>query len=641
MNAHPRIVAFGILLSLSIPRIALAQRELHWDRLDVDARLDATGTLQVTETQAMVFTGDWNGGERTFNIRPQQKLSFIRISRGYGNGLRDLTEDRRLLSVDAYTWADARTLRWRSRLPTDPPFAHTAITYVLQYQLSGILVKDGDRYLLDHDFAFPDRNGTIDSFVLRLTLDPAWRPLSEVRQVYMASGLAPGHRFVLTIPLDYTGTGQPVVREGPSLAAIAIAVSIVLGLTALAVLAFFAQEESYGRFAPVKTDQIDDTWIAEHILKYPAEVVGAAWDDSIGTPEVVALMARMVSEGTLESEVADQGGGKSSMTLRLKVDRSTLEGHERTLVEALFFDRRSETSTEDVRAHYRDKGFNPAQAIRSELDTRVRHLLEAAGDAPSPIGAVDLVWFLACAGLLWGAWYRGDTGGAVALFVGVGALIVAGVARVAGVMFRMRMDWGRRAALLCLLPALTVAAATAAFLWWYVGKGAIDLPPLMLAAIVALSLWVTYFSIEGMKSRLNRAGIAFRKTLTAGREFFSSELRRPQPRLRDEWYPWVLAFGLGKQSDAWSTQRASTTVPDRTRFEPEHSSGYRPSPSRDGWTGFGGGRSGGGGGGAAWSVAAAGMAAPVSAPRSNDSDSSSGGSSNSSGSSGGGGGGGW
>jgi len=639
MNAHRRIAAFCVLLSLSIPRLALAQRELHWDRLDVDARLDAAGRLQVTETQAMVFTGDWNGGERKFNIRARQKLSFVLLSRVYGGELRALNEARRLLSVDDYTWTDARTLRWRSRLPTDPLFAHTPITYVLRYQLSGILVANGDRYLLDHDFAFPDRTGTIDSFVLRLTLDPAWQPLSEVRKVYMASGLAQGHSFVLTIPLRYTGVGQPVAREGPSLPAIAIAISIVLGVTALAVLAFFAREESYGRFAPVTTDQIDGTWISEHILKHPAEVVGAAWDDSIGTPEVVALMARMVSEGKLESDVTGQGGGKGSMTLRLKADRSTLEGHERTLVEALFFDRRTETSTKEVKAHYSDTGFDPAAAIRSELDTQVRLLLEA-GDAPRPNRLVGLAWFLACAGMLLGAWYLGDAEGAVALFVGVGALVAAGVARAAGVIFRTRMDWGRRAALLCLLPALTVAAATAAFLWLWVAKGAIDLHPLMLVAIVALSLWVTYSSITGLKSRGSRAAVAFRKKLTTGRKFFSSELRRPQPALRDEWYPWVLAFGLGEQADAWSAQRVSTTVPDRTRFQREPSSGDASSSSRDGWTGFGGGRSGGGGGGAAWSVAAASMAAPVPAPSSN-SDTSSGGSSDSGGSSGGGGGGGW
>src|SRR5262249_4333909 len=281
-------LTLSVLLTVFTPGTAFAQRELHWDRLDVEARLDAAGRLHVTETQSIVFAGDWNGGERTFNLRPRQILSFTRISRVAAGGLVDLKENRTLSRVDNYAWTDARTLRWRSRLPTDPPFARTAITYVLRYQLSGILVRNGDEYRLDHDFAFPDRAGTIDRFNLRLTLDSAWRPLTGIQDVYATSGLEPRRGFVLTIPLRFTGVGQPEAQEGVSPRVIAIAVAVVLGVTALAVLAFFVREESHGRFVPVTTDYIDEGWIAEHVMKYPAEVVGAAWDDSIGTPEVVA-----------------------------------------------------------------------------------------------------------------------------------------------------------------------------------------------------------------------------------------------------------------------------------------------------------------------------------------------------------------
>src|SRR5580765_2754190 len=644
MSSPRRSVAFCVLLMLSLPGSALAQRELHWDRLDVEASLDAAGSLRVNETHAMVFTGDWNGGERKFNTRRQQRLLFTRISRLSAAGPRDLHEDRSLLNIDDYAWTDARTLRWRSRLPTDPPFAGTAITYALEYQLSGVLLKDGDRYVLDNDFAFPNRNGTIDSFVLRLTLDPVWQPLSDVQKVYMASGLAAGHHFVLAIPIRYVGSGQPEAREGPSRTSIAMALLILLGATALAMLGFFWREESWGRFEPVTTDQIDDRWIAEHILKYPAEVVGATWDDSIGASEVVALIARLVREGKLESEVAGSGAGKPSMTLRLKVDRSTLDGHERMLVEALFFDGRTESSTEDVRSHYSDQGFNPVEVIRSELDARVQLLLES-GDSPSPIGLTSLLWFLACAAMLAGAWYLGGTDGGAAFFLVIGALAVAGVARIAGVVFRTRMDWGRIAALLSFLPAMTFAAATATLLWRSVGRSGIDLSPLMMAASVALSLWVTNFSIRGMRSRPSRAAVALRKKLTTAREFFSAELRRPRPALRDDWYPWVLAFGLGEQAEAWSTERAATTTSTDPTFQSQRSSSDSSAPATPEWTGFGGGRSGGGGGGAAWSVAAAGMAASVPSPASSGSDSSSGGSSgggdSGGGSSGGGGGGGW
>ncbi len=163
------------------------------------------------------------------------------------------------------------------------------------------------------------------------------------------------------------------------------------------------------------------------------------------------------------------------------------------------------------------------------------------------------------------------------------------------------------------------------------------------ALLVAVALACIHSVINALKSRRSREAIAFRKALAAGRAFFVKELRKEQPALRDEWYPWLLAFELGKQVDEWSTGRASTGAQSSgSPFGSSHSTSHSPSSSSGRWTGFGGGRSGGAGGGASWQAAASGMAASVAAPsssRSSGSSSSSGGSSSSS--SGGGGGGGW
>src|SRR5262245_41021174 len=128
------------LLALCLPTVAFAQRELHWDALQVTARLDSGGALHIVETHAMVFTGDWNGGERTFNIRPRQKLTFGAIYRDTGARWQLLTEDADLDSIDDYAWTDSKTLRWRSRLRSDPPFNKTSLRYELRYELSGILL---------------------------------------------------------------------------------------------------------------------------------------------------------------------------------------------------------------------------------------------------------------------------------------------------------------------------------------------------------------------------------------------------------------------------------------------------------------------------------------------------------------------
>ena len=162
----------------------------------------------------MVFTGDWNGGERTFTVRRGQ-FSFKGLSRFGDGGFRPMVADPKLDEIDDYS-LDGTRLRWRSRRTSDPPFAGAPFRYQVRYALSGILVKEGDHFLLDHDFAFADRKGPIDRFVLHLSLDPVWKPLSELKGTYAAGPLAPGTSFVLGIPLAYTGLeSQPPQRLIP------------------------------------------------------------------------------------------------------------------------------------------------------------------------------------------------------------------------------------------------------------------------------------------------------------------------------------------------------------------------------------------------------------------------------------------
>jgi len=198
---------------------------------------------------------------------------------------------------------------------------------------------------------------------------------------------------------------------------------------------------------------------------------------------------------------------------------------------------------------------------------------------------------------------------------------------------------------------LILAAATAVFLWFYVGTGAVDLPAEALIGIVAITIGLTNASINALRSRQSRGAIALRKTLAAGREFFVSELRKDRPALRDEWFPWALAYGLASAVDDWSVERSrkNTDVDRRSTTEPSTpaASSESAAPSEQ-WTGFGGGRSGGAGASASWVAAAGGMAAGVSAPKPSSSSEGSDGdsgvtssSSSSGSSSGGGGGGGW
>jgi uncharacterized membrane protein YgcG len=646
VNGRYRVLLLILMLCCIVPRAQAAERELRWDALDVEARLNADGVLDVIERHTMVFTGDWNGGERVFNVRPRQKLEFVDLVRmdAKTGSPQPLQEASVPDNVDEFTWTDRRTLRWRSRLPSDPPFENTRLTYVLYYRLSGILRKDDTQYRIDHDFAFPDRSGPIARFTLNLDLDPAWQPLADFRNQYSADSLEPGQSFVLDIPLRYAGSEVPVSIDTARPIEIRLAVITILGGFALFVLAFVARERSLGRFAPVDPPGIDGAWIENNILAHPAEVVGAAWDGRVGASEVVALIARMTAEGKLES----QAEGGDSMTLRLMVGRDALTGHERALVDGLFFDNRTETSTKQVQQHYQGRGFDPAIVVRPRIDERVKKALPP-GDSRVGRWPGLALGLIGVALLLWFAFSQPEIG-AVAVGVAIASLFLGMLLQIPGYLFRSRMDWGLGAAALLLLPALLVVLGVSAFLWFAAGTGAIELPWTMTAALTALALAISNGSINGLKSRQSREAIAFRKRLTTGRSYFLRELEKPQPDLQDSWYPWLLAFGLGRQVDVWSSHHSTTTTSASSwSHHTSHSSSSSSSPSspssspssstNTGWSG-GGGLSGGAGASGTWAAAAAGMAAGVAAP---SSSSSGGGSSSSSsgGSSGGGGGGGW
>lgn len=636
----PRFAAsvVGVAL-LVLPAAARAQRTLHWDRIDVTAHLDAEGTLLVTESQTLVFNGDWNGGERRFNIRPRQQLHLVSLERVDGGSRTPLVRDSLLDDVDDYAFTDDTTLRWRSRLANDPPFANRTITYVLVYQLSNILLKNDSIYTLDHDFLFPDRDGVISRASVTLTFDPEWEPQASVRTGYTAEQLPPGQGLVLTVPLHYTGAGAPASRDTTLPAAMVNALWALLVLPVAVVAWTFARERWYGRFAPLHT-QIDEAWIREHILKHPAEVVAAAWDDQIESAEVVALIARLVAEGKLVREIK----GKKSLSLRLSVDRDTFAGYERALIDALFFKGRIRTSTQLVQQHYRKTGFNPSDVIRAGLKVRAAEVLPS-GRMPLTVPLLGTAAYVGGAFLVAREWQSGRIGTEVAALFALGVLPLLWFARWHGLRFRANIQWGPQRAVVSLIPAAIAIVAAAVYLWRWANENEFVVSDGYVAGIVLLALSVLFTAVGALKSKQHRAALAFRKTLASGRAFFIEELAKERPALRDEWFPWVLAFGLGKEMDAWSATRADsafTTSSSRSTSSDSFTSGVGASAGT--WTGFGGGRSGGAGASASWGSAMAAFAAPIAPPSSSSSGgsgSSSSSSSSSGGSSGGGGGGGW
>ncbi len=634
----------GVGLALWLIFVAPAAtraRSLYWDEVAVTARLDAEGLLHVAEQQTMVFTGEWNGGQRIFRLAAGQELELVRLSRldgsaagGYPLMKGDLDQ------VDHYAWTSANTLRWRNRLPSDPPFDATPITYLIEYTLSGVLHQEGDRYLLDHDFAFTNREGPIERFSVDLEIDPVWHTDSAFDGRRTAENLAAGRGVLMTAEFTYQGEGKPsaVLRSLPRLWVYAL-FAVTLAAMVMLYVRFRRGEVAVGRYDPPEIPRSPDrAWLEENVFDLSPELVGALWDETVGPPEVAAVLARMELEGKLSSEVIPKKTRFGTDVLRLQLETETdeLSSTERKLISKLFFDDRRETDTEAIREHYKKSGFQPASVIAPSLTRRVKEIISADQQRPSPSPRTTLLLFAAVTALLVVA--------AVIKFRQTMALAITAAVlllfpKILGLVFSY--NWRKRVqrldlvSLTFLIPALLIwlLCLVIARVPFFSFQGVSWRPDwVSVAALALLPVAFTAWFLFIARTRQGRGVIRKRQILAAARDEFRRQLESKEPDLEDDWLPYLLAFGLHKKMDRWfkSFGASSSAAMARSGSSLTGSAGG----GGGGWSG-GGGSFGGAGATSSWGVAAAGMAAGVSAP------SSSGGGGGGGGSSGGGGGGGW
>ena len=544
---------------------AAAERQLLWQRLAVEARLDAEGFLQVRESHTMVFTGDWNGGERIFDLRRDQALELESVTRvDPASGAETPMVEGDLSRVDHYGWSDRQTLRWRSRLPSDPPFDATPITYVLEYRQERVLQPRGGRYVLDHDFAFPDRAWPIESYTLRLELDPVWQPAALLPASFGPTRLGPGEGFLVTAELAYTGAGTPAgVRHLPPVWLRALLfLAAAVAMLALAV-DFYRREANLGRFTPPPAPAtIDSAWLEEHLFDLLPEEAGALWDRKVGPPEVAAILARWEAEGKIGSEVRPKPGRfqRDVMELELTADRDEFPSYERKLLDKLFFGGRRVTDTEAIRERYKSRGFDPAATVRSGIERQLARRgreLAPHKSLPGSGRRVTLGLFFAFLALM-----ALEAIGrplptlqlALLLAVPLGVLYLL-VGLVFASLFRKCLTELVWWSLGFVLPGLAFFAqmVVCGFFDRLLPDAGFPLQPGIAGtcalAVLAVMVWSSL--LNNARSRERAGGLDRRQRLAAARRLFSRELGRDLPQLRDEWMPYLLALGLGPRVDHW------------------------------------------------------------------------------------------
>ena len=632
MRTIVRARSLSLLVLLLAPAGLFGEKSLYWKSLDVEAKLDARAVLHVAEKQTMVFTGDWNGGERKFRIFPGQGLRVLGVSRldPATGQMRPLAQGD-LSQVDHYAMTDATTLRWRSRAPSDPEFEHTQIAYQVDYELSRILVKEGDRYILDNDFAFPDRSGRIEAFTLDLALDPVWR-LKHPMPLNLRKGpIPPGQGVVVRAELEFSGASAPSdVRVWSSRGQRVGLFVVFLGAVLAIAFFFYRRENDLGRLAPLPpASEIDRAWLEKNVFSLRPEEVGALWDESIGAPEVAAVLARLSAEKKIETSAE----GKKKLTMRLLVPLSSLDGYEKELLSAFFFAGTKETDTDAIRSHYKSRGFDPSSKIKDGLEKR----LSAHPDFQDrtlrprrwPTVALLLASLAALAALA--VLGKADFGWVVAIVLG------AGIAWAIGAVFAYLFQKRMHGFLLASLGFLWVPALFLYLAYLVIGsRGETAIVAVAAVFLLRLAVVNNLFNLASTRNGPHR--IKRRKTLVAAREFFIRELGSATPRLEDEWFPYLVAFGLAGGVEKWFRAYGGQQARSAAGTVSSSHTASSSSGSGGGWTG-GGGSFGGAGASASWAAAAGALAAGVSAPSSGGSGGGGGGGGG--GSSGGGGGGGW
>jgi uncharacterized membrane protein YgcG len=531
---------------------------------------------------------------------------------------------------------------------TDPEFANARRIYEIRYVISGALVPQGSDYVLEHDLAFPDRPAEIRIFDATLQIDPAWQPTGSVDTTFHREHVRPGEGVFVTALLHYVGAGTPsaVASAGliPSAAAtpwLRYALLIVaIAFAALQARALLSRDRRIGRFEPqVPLDQIDESWLQANVFNRLPEEVGAAWDLNTSASEVAALLARLVLEGKLKSEVRVEGKAfskREALYLELLCERSALAVHERSLIDALFLGGGRFTNTDTIRKHYEKSGFNPAALLKAAIEKRLPMIFANRIAVPAwTKWLTAALLILGAASVIMSGIRAPDT-----LPVALGVAAVLLVSYLIGAIFAYSYSRNVHDLRERLVRALACAAVLTAILAFVLAAGQLAFLPLQLIGLTLFTLGLMNSLFNAMRARETSEALQLRRVLGSARRYFERELAAKNPKLKDEWFPYLLAFGLGPKVDQWFRAYGADTTNQFAEGATQTSASPSPAAtSSSAWTG-GGGTFGGAGASGSWAAAAGSIAAGVTAA---SSDSSSGGSSGGGGSSssGGGGGGGW
>ena len=389
-------LVFG-LLTCAVPPLHAQGGLATWNRLDVVARLDNDGRLEVAETHEIKLQGEVTTISREFNRAADQEVKVNGVFRLEPDGTRRPLKIAPVEGADAYQvygWG----LQFSIKGNQDPAFEGVVTRrYTIEYELVGALTPAWDmaagprpldrgtsprnpidrakevwaawreawpeidrHYRLDHDVAFPSRGMAdgLGELNYRLEYGTAWVLLDKDRDIGVAT---PDVDYRVQRVLRYLPEGRPkevdVRRAAFRLTTLAapLAAGLLFGLLFIATDRL-AQRSPRG----------DRALFESRVASLPKELILDQLGDSASAPSFQTFILRMAAQKkmavSIESQATDETDAK--VRLRLTTDRAKLSAFERDVVEGIF-GLQDTVSTADIQDRFRGESFHPDRVVNA------------------------------------------------------------------------------------------------------------------------------------------------------------------------------------------------------------------------------------------------------------------------------------
>jgi hypothetical protein len=616
---RPAVAASTLVLAVALAGAALpvlAGTGAH-TQIDAKAFLAADGSFHVVETYDVRLEGGFDTFDWEVGLAADQTLKLERVVRVDT----DSTEHV-LQAADAATPGPDQYFLGRSfvHIGLDEPGAQVLQRrYRFEYHIDGAVAPAWDipsgagpqdplevdfrkpwkrlseaiaswreawpemktRYRLDHDLIYPFRGSPLfslgdsaqsterrEQLEYKLDWDPAWKLLGT----YDEAGVdTPDVDFRAQRTFARLAPGVPAAVDfrPPTLRLGAIAGVPVLGLVLW--LLYVAVKAVLWRLGP----QADAAFFEERVATQPPERIAALMGQEVRL-ELPNVLRRLAAEKKVAIEVlepaTDDRAGKTR--LRLLASRDALHSMDRDVVDAVFPDGDTTTTSDAVRQRYANKDEDVFDRVAGVLPAHV----------PAERRRGSLFTWAAGAVFFVGLWYavHETTGLGRSPFLVMAGVLGGLVASASPPVLRSRAPWPGGVFLLVTLGIASVYVVTAHF---------VPNTPIGPNGAIGLSLMV----LGGYAAALARTFLRgpreeILETLWRSRTWAAAQLRRSRPALKDAWISRLEALGLGPAVKRWRESIAGSAAGEETDYTamvtgPPFTGNARPLPNPGaGWS---------------------------------------------------------